>query len=297
MRRPLPLVALALCSVVVAAPARAHEPLWGETPIVFGFGIVHPEARFEFSDAGSPATQGGRVRMFEQEYMVQYGLTPKLNIALEIPYLSNLHEQLVGGRLHRAGVAGLGDIGLHIKSRLSARQGVGLSVQQSILYGLKLPTGRDDAIGPDGERLEPHHQPGTGNLGVRLGYMWDRETTRDTTWASFRWSRDLGGGFRMGDMAELDVAYGYWLRPQNEAADLGLMTALGAHAEWHADDPVGRGRTADDGHFLLGVQLTQMVIRGASQLRIGAMMPLARRGDPSHTGFPVQFRIAFETFF
>ncbi|MBV9468448.1 MAG: hypothetical protein JOZ57_04335, partial [Abitibacteriaceae bacterium] len=40
-------------SIAIPSTAYAHEPLWGETPVVFGSGLVHPEIRFGFMDAGS----------------------------------------------------------------------------------------------------------------------------------------------------------------------------------------------------------------------------------------------------
>lgn len=293
----------ALVAAASAPPAAAHEPLWGETPITFGFGVMHAEARYMLMDAGSR----DRMRMFEQEYMVAYGFSPKLNLRLEIPYHNNLHEARGGHRHHRPGpgfnrkhstfVSGPGDVSIRAKSRISARQGIGTNQQQSVLYGLKLPTGADDHRIPGVGRLEPHSQAGTGNFGTVLGYAWDLERLQDTTWASIVWTRDIGGGFRMGDMLLFDAAYGYWVRPQRVATDLGFNTALGLHGEWHDNDPIGGGRHAGNRHALLGVHLTQMVIRGTHQFRVGVLVPFVRSGSEDHTDFPYEFRAAFETFF
>ena len=86
-------------------------------------------------------------------------------------------------------------------------------------------------------------------------------------------------------------------RRQREADDLGLNTAVGLHAEYHADDPLGGGRDADNGHRLLGLQATQMFIKGAHQFRIGVFVPVLRGGAQDHSDFPYELRIAFETFF
>lgn len=286
----------ALLAAGAPAPAAAHEPLWGETPITFGFGVIHPEVKFRYFDAGSTRGGGERMRMFEQEYMIDYGFSPKLNVRLMIPYYNNLHQERSRGRLRSTTVSGVGDLHLRAKSRIYSRQEIGLNEQQSVLYGIKLPVGEEGhRLGR--HRIDPHSQTGTGNPGLLLGYAWDLERIQDTTWASLVWTRDLGGGFRMGDMVALDAAYGYWFKQQGEAADLGLNTALGLHGEWHAEDPIGKGRTAGNSHRLLGIHLTQMFIRGNHQFRVGVMVPVLRGGQGDHTDFPYELRMAFETFF
>lgn len=281
----------------LAAPARAHEPLWGETPTVFGFGVLHPELKLMYLDAGSTRRGGKRMRMFEQEYMLDYAPSTTVNLRLEIPYYNNLHQERVGGKLRSSFVSGLGDITLRAKRRFSVRQAEGLNVQHSLLYGLKLPTGESDHRDPDGGRADPHDQTGTGKVGLVLGYAWDRETIEDTIWVSSVWTRDLGGGFRMGDMVSLDAAYGRWLIRPNEAAELGFNLAAGLHAEYHRDDPLGGGRDANNGHRLLGLQVTPIFTKGNHQLRFGVFVPFVRGGAPDHTDFPYEVRFAFETFF
>jgi hypothetical protein len=288
---------VALLAALGAAPAAAHEPLWGETPTVFGFGIFHPEIRMAYRDGGSARNGGERQRTLEQEFMIQYAPRPALNLVLELPYVQNTLESEVGGRLSRATLGGLGDINLHAKSRVSAKQEVGFQIQQTVLYGLKLPTGASHHLDPFGERAHPHDQPGTGKPGLLLGYAADRETLKDTLWGSVIWTRDLGGGFRMGDMVDANVAYGRWLIQPNEASELGLNLAVGLHGEWHADDSLDGGLRADNGHHLIGVHVTPIVTRGTYQYRLGLLVPILRGGEKSHTDFPVEMRLAVETFF
>jgi hypothetical protein len=292
----LMLVTLAL-GLLLCQPAAAHEPLWGETPTVFGFGIFHPEVKTHYRDAGSARNGGERQQTFEQEYMLQYAPRPSLNLVLEIPFVQNTMESRVNGRLSRATLSGLGDIHLYAKSRVSAKQEVGFQIQQTVLYGLKLPTGESHHRDQFGERAHPHDQPGTGKLGLLLGYAADRETLEDTVWGSVIWTRDLGGGFRMGDMVDASIAYGRWLIRPNEARELGLNLAFGLHGEWHADDSIGGGRRADNGHHVVGVHLTPIITKGTYQYRLGVLVPVARGGKASHADFPVEVRLAVETFF
>jgi hypothetical protein len=284
-------------AAVLAAPAAAHEPLWGETPSVFGFGVLHPEVKSIFFDAGSTRNGGERMRMSELETMLDYAPSAAINLRIEIPYHNNLHEEQVGGVKRSAVISGLGDITLRAKRRFSVRQDVGLNVQHSLLFGIKLPTGESDHRAPDGERADPHDQTGTGRPGILLGYAFDRERIDDTIWASVVWTRDLGGGFRMGDMLVLDLAYGPWLRRPNEARELGFNLALGLHGEYHADDPLGGGRDAGNGHRLVGFQVTPILTKGNHQLRFGVFVPFVRGGSQEHTDFPYEVRAAFETFF
>ena len=280
------------------APAAAHEPLFGETPTVFGPGVIHPEVKLKFFDAGSSGRRGGeRMRMFEQEYMVDYGISRYLNLRLEAPYFNNTHWENTGGRVQRATVSGLGDIMLRGKYRFGLKQATGFQVQHSALFGVKLPTGASDHRFANGERLDPSDQTGSGKLGFLLGYAFDRETVADTVWASARWMRDVGGGFRRGDHVELDTAYGYWLKRANTPDELGIIVPIGLHAEIAGSDRLGNGRSAGNGYRTAGLQLTGIATKGRNQYRIGVFVPLLRSGHESHTRYPVQIRAAFETFF
>lgn len=294
------LVAPLWCGILllgVAQAAHSHEPLWGETPTVFGFGVLHPEVKWTYLDTGSSGRGGKRMLMREQEYLLGYAPSTALNLRLEIPLRNNLYQERVRGRLRSAHIRGVGDLVLSAKRRFAVRQAEGLNIQHSVLYGVKLPTGESDHRAPDGSRANPHEQPGTGRPGILLGYSWNRETVRDTLWASIRWSRDLGGGFRMGDMLDLDAAQGRWVVRANEAREWGLNLALGIHGEYHVDDPLGASRTARNGHHLLGIQFTPIVTRGNHQFRVGVMVPVLRGGARDHTSFPCEVRVAFETFF
>jgi hypothetical protein len=284
-------------AALTAAPLGAHEPLWGETPTVFGFGVLHPEVKWMYFDAGTTRNGGKRMRMFEQETMLDYAPSTTINLRIEIPYHNTLHEEVVGGRRRRVSISGLRDITVRAKRRFTVRQEIGLNVQHSLLYGLKLPTGRSDHRDPDGRRADPHDQTGTGRPGIVLGYAFDRERIEDTVWASLIWTRDIGGGFRMGDMLDLNVAYGPWLIRPNEARELGLNLAFGIHGEFHADDPLGGNRDAGNGHRLIGFQLTPIITRGNHQLRLGVFVPFLRGGEQEHVDFPYELRTAFETFF
>jgi hypothetical protein len=280
------------------APAAAHEPLFGETPTVFGPGVIHPEVKFMYFDAGSTGRRGGeRMRMWEQEYLVDYGISRYFNVRLEAPYLNNTHWENSGGRVQQTTVSGLGDVMLRGKYRFGLQQATGFQVQHSALFGVKLPTGDSEHRFPNGERLDPSDQTGSGKAGFLLGYAFDRETIKDTVWASARWMRDVGGGFRRGNHVELDTAYGYWFKRANTADELGIIVPIGLHAEIAGSDRLDGGRSARNGYRTAGLQLTGIATQGRHQYRIGVFVPLLRTGHETHTRYPVQIRAAFETFF
>jgi hypothetical protein len=287
-------------ATLLAAPtaARAHEPLWGETPTVFGFGVIHPELKAEFLRAGRLRQPGDeRMRMWMQELMIGYAPSTAVNLRIMIPLMNGLHEMRMADGVQSVPVSGFGDTTIQAKHRFAVRQDIGLNIQHSVIAGIKLPTGRSNLRAADGGRLEPHHQPGTGNFGIRLGYAADRETIDDTIWGSVIWTRDLGGGFRMGDMLQLTAAYGRWVVVAREAADWGVNLALGLHADIHTGDILGGGRRAGNSHSVLGLHFTPIVTKGNHQFRVGVFVPFARSGPADHVDFPFEFRAAFETFF
>jgi hypothetical protein len=282
---------------VLGAPAEAHEPLFGETPIVFGPGVYHPEVKFMYFDGGSTRRPGGeRMRMFEQMYMLDYGVNRYLNLRLEAPWLNNTMFENMGGRVQRTTVLGLGDITLRAKYRFGLKQATGFQEQHSALFGVKFPTGASNHRFSTGERLDPIDQAGSGKPGFLLGYAFDRERIQDTFWTSVIWRRDVGGGFRRGDLVELDAAYGRWLKLANTADELGVIVPVGIHAEYAGSDQLGSSRSANNAFRLFGFQATAIVTKGRNQLRLGIFVPVLHGGDQQRD-YPFQLRAAFETFF
>lgn len=98
-----------------------------------------------------------------------YGITHELTVSAELPYVrrdslrEGEHSHLGGSAFNSVeklgDVAGIGDLNLLAKYRLTDEQGVRFAV----LGGLKLPTGNTHERDLEGERLETEHQPGTGS--------------------------------------------------------------------------------------------------------------------------------------
>jgi hypothetical protein len=280
-KRWLPSAGLVL--LAAATTAAGHEPLWGETPTLFGPHVVHPEVRFGWASPGDAT-------MFEQEYGVQYGINRWVNARLVLPAVRrdfDGEDASTGNRI--------GDAVLSMKYRFHLAQESGIQSSQSVVLGWKTPTGDDSLEGPDGERLTPSDQPGSGRHGVKVGYAADHERLVDSTWVSAFYSHDFGSGFRRGDLLELDTAYGRWIVRPNVADDLGVNLAFGLHGEAGAPDELENGGSADNRYQMIGVQMTPIVTKGRSQYRVGVLVPFWKNGDETRAG--LELRAGWEMFF
>jgi hypothetical protein len=145
-----------------------------------GFRLTYtrPDQR---SDAELAALVGQHVHAHNTDYNfnaslgVAYGITHHLTVSAELPYVrrDDLRE---GTHAHSGGVAvngvedlgsvaGIGDMNLLAKYRLTEGKGPGFA----LVAGLKLRTGSTHKKSLDGERLETEHQPGTGSWDPILG--------------------------------------------------------------------------------------------------------------------------------
>jgi Putative MetA-pathway of phenol degradation len=293
----IPWRAAAALAIAFAAPAQAlaHEPLWGETPAIFGPGVFHPEIRIGLVRTGRDPGDAGS-REIAQEYGLQYGINRFVNVRLKLPVTDLDMEEDVAGTTQKTRVSGLGDAMLEAKYRFYLRQEKGFQTAQALVVGWKFPTGADDRTAA-GVRLDPGQQPGTGHHAVEVGYAFDRERLADSWWWSAFYGHELGSGFRTGDSGELDAAYGRWVVRPHVADELGVNLAMGVHAEIAASDRLDGNGELGNAHRVAGVQVTPIVTKGRSQYRVGVFVPLLRGGDEEETDFGYEIRAGWEMFF
>lgn len=99
---------------------------------------------------------------------IAYGVSHHLTVSAELPYVrrEHLREGVAGDGVEQLGsVAGIGDMNLLAKYRLTEREGAGFA----LIAGLKLPTGSTHRRSAGGERLETEHQPGSGSWDPIVG--------------------------------------------------------------------------------------------------------------------------------
>ena len=295
--RPARALAIVLVAAAFASPARAHEPLWGETPTIFGPGVFHPEIRIGYLHRGGrPGPGEESTREIDQDYGLQYGINRFVNVRLRLPATRMEMKDNASGVVGDSIVSGAGDAVLDAKWRFRLRQDFGVQRSQALVIGWKMPTGDDRRTDSSGARLSPVDQPGSGRHGLELGWAADHERLVDTTWVSLFYRHDLGGGFRRGDRLEADAAYGRWVVRPNTGTDLGVILALGVHAETLASDRLDDGASAGNSRTVVGLQVTPIVTHGQTQFRIGVLVPVARSGQKADD-FPYEVRAGWERFF
>ena len=94
-----------------------------------------------------------------------YGVTNDLTVGVRLPYLANREIRETdpdnGGVNARGGVYGIGDTTVTATYRVLREASAGLDA--AAIVGVKVPTGRNDAVDKNGELFETEHQPGSGS--------------------------------------------------------------------------------------------------------------------------------------
>ena len=178
---------------------------------------TRPEQR---SDAELAALAGQHIHAHNTDYNlvaavgVAYGVMHRLTLSAELPYVrrADLRE---GTHAHAGGialngveelgsVAGIGDLNLLVKYRLTKGNGPSLE----LIAGLKLPTGSTDRRSIAGERLETEHQPGTGSWDPIVGASASLPMGSVTLTASglYQFSQPGSQDTRLGDRLQGGIA-------------------------------------------------------------------------------------------
>jgi hypothetical protein len=207
-----------------------------------GFRLTYtrPEQR---SDAELAALAGQHVHAHNTDYNlvgalgVAYGIGHHLTLSAELPYVrrDDLRE---GTHAHSGGVAvngveelgsvaGIGDMSLLAKYRLTKGTGPGLA----LIGGIKLPTGSTHKESLDGERLETEHQPGTGSWDPIIGASASAPVGAVTLTASglYQFSTEGAQHTRLGDRLQGGIALSHRFgEPSHEHAE--------SHNHHHGDE-------------------------------------------------------------
>jgi hypothetical protein len=176
---------------------------------------------------------------------LDYAFDARWGLSVSLPFVQRRHTQLLrdaaaGDQVQSFSLDGAGDARVlgrwQALSTVSAESG---GEAAGFTFGLKLPTGRDDIVDPNGERAEPGLQPGTGTTDLLLGVYWHRQfiDSRLGLFARAQWQRalDRRDDYRPGDKLSLDVGLRYPLTDrlalQLQANALATAKSEGVRAE------------------------------------------------------------------
>jgi glutaredoxin len=137
---------------------------------------------------------------------VAYGITDRFMVEIQVPYIrrnnvkESHHEEPEEVHLH-GDAKGIGDLTVLGHYRLTAVSSAGFD--SSVLFGLKVPTGRTSDRDDDGQKFEAEFQPGSGSwdpmVGVaitkRLGHLSIDSNVMYTVVTEGTQDTDLGDAF------------------------------------------------------------------------------------------------------
>jgi hypothetical protein len=157
----------------------------------------------------------GLARAFVTTLSAAYGATNDLQFGAQIGYYAGTNfiaadpDGMGGADVGTADPSGLTDLWLSSKWRVMHGQPGNLA----LMFGLKLPTGRDNVLLSNGEKLEASSQPGTGAVDGQLGIAYSRFLTSQLTLdASFAYTlRGTHDDFTVGDRVDTGLALAYRL--------------------------------------------------------------------------------------
>ena len=160
-----------------------------------------------------------------------YGITHRLTVSAELPYLrhDSIRVAEAGDGVERLGsVAGIGDLNLLAKYRLTSGEAGGLA----IIGGIKVPTGSTHERDRFGDRMETEHQPGTGSWDPIVGASAGARMGQVNVAASAVYQIAGRGAqhTRLGDRLEAGIALSHHFGPTEEEEHH-------HHAHEHGEEP------------------------------------------------------------
>jgi hypothetical protein len=156
-----------------------------------------------------------------------YGVTHELTVSAELPYVrrdhlregehSHMDGQTLNEVVQLGDVAGVGDLSLLAKYRLTHLEGAGFA----LIAGIKVPTGSTRRRDLEGVRLETEHQPGTGSWDPILGAAGGAQLgpLQVNASALYQLSGQGAQHTRLGDRAQAGIALSHRFGPPEHHHD------------------------------------------------------------------------------
>jgi len=269
---PLLLSTAPILAACFLTRAYAHEPVFSLGPETIFEGGVGIETEFEFEDvAGQKQTV--------MHYEIIYGLKENLSITLNVP-------QILDRDTDEGTSSGLGDVELRGKYRFFKKDMLGAQHKLTGIFGVKLPTGDDDA----------NPALGTGTTDFLFGGSYGYESR---TWYHFLTTRyrfrTESGSRDPGDRLFIDGAIGY--RPfQTEYTELDTVFLLEMNVEFEFKDELQGTRLANTGGNTIWLGPTMLISPTPQWMfKSGIQFPVYQdlNGNQEHSKFRAVFGIEF----
>lgn len=269
-----------LGSVILAAlPARAEEPLWGESASTLGKGFVEVTTYGVVQDSKPYLHHGGPVALTisRTDFVssVEYGLRPDLDLHLRVPYFSETLKQSFAGQSISQPLSGLGEAQLGARWRFAQSIDDHRKDELALLADLKLPTGPSHLREADGLEINPHLQPNSGNFGAVVGMAANRHTAWGGYWLSSMVSAEAASSrYRRGAMLELHASTGRRLHRLARGDQADWMGIAGLHFHWMGKDSEGGHAIRDSGGSIVSVEVGLIGSKRNYGVRLGLLLPV-----------------------
>ncbi len=163
-----------------------------------------------------------------------YGLTKNFDLSLSLPYVSCSSVQVedvdnLGRGEHASAV---GDLKLAGKYRFWSR-----GVSAALLFGVKVPTGKDSAKDKSGDKFGPELQPGSGSWDYNAGAAVSRGFGEHAALASAVQYTYRGEGAqeeRLGGVFRHDLGISYAIKPLGQHPNVSFL--LEVETQWLGKD-------------------------------------------------------------
>ena len=260
----------------------------------FFLGFDRSGLRLDGNKIADPLERQVHVR--GEMFVLPYELVSnRLVVMAVLPYLNKTLEMGLPGNRQEMSVSGFGDLAVAAKLGIYQRDRPNKTTRMALFGRVKMPTGDNNAVGPEGQALPKSLQLGTGSVDGSAGFILTHSV------GPLGLSGDViydvnteSDGFAFGDVLHYDVALGYRILPRiyrtYPAKQINIY--LEANGTWSRQNALQGGLLNDSGGSLLllspGVQFVPL---GNFLVEATYQVPVWHGLNGSQLGFHPTFKL------
>ena len=236
------------------------------------------------------------VRVRGEMFVLPYELVSnRLVVMAMLPYLNKTLEMRVPGNQQELSVRGFGDLAVVAKLGIYQRDRPNRTTRMALFGRVKLPTGDNSAVGPEGQPLPKSLQLGTGSVDGSAGVILTHSVGPVGLSGDVIYDVNFGSdGFAFGDVLHYDIALGYRILPRiyrtYPAKQVNLYVE--ANGTWSRHNTLQGALLPDSGGTLLllspGIQFIPL---GNFLVEATYQVPVWQGLNGSQLGFSATFKI------